>query len=275
MKHARTAETTTSATAGLQTDAPVRLRSPEADGSTIVDVLADLEGLHALLPATGSREAPADDGEVRFRIRLASNEGQRSTASYLIRKMYGWRGYAPSSPDATKPAPTGITLVASDAERALATISIGFDSARGLVVEQLYPDEIRALRAQSARLCEFTRLAVDGADRSREVLAMLFHVAYMYARRLHHCTDIVIEVNPRHARFYERMLGFTPLGPERLCPRVGAPAVLLRLQLQHAEEQIARFGGHRKSDAVTRSLYPCFFSPEEENGIVGRLLTIG
>lgn len=275
MMHARTANTAANTNTDLQAGGPLLPRRAGADDSTIVDVREDPAGLHALLPAGSCREAPADSGEVRFRIRLASNEGQRSSASYLISKMYGWRGYAPSSPDATKTASAGITLVASDAERALATISIGFDSARGLVVEQLYPHEIRALREESARLCEFTKLAVDGADRSREVLAMLFHVAYMYARRLNRCTDIVIEVNPRHVRFYERMLGFAPSGPERLCPRVGAPAVLMRLQLQHAEEQIARFGGGRKSDCTTRTLYPYFFSPEEENGIVGRLLTLG
>ena len=69
---------------------------------------------------------------------------------------------------------------------------------------------------------------------------MMFHIAYMYARRLHRCTDILIEVNPRHVRFYRSMLGFEVLGPERTCPRVNAPAVLLRLRLDHAQEQLAR-----------------------------------
>ena len=39
---------------------------------------------------------------------------------------------------------------------------------------------------------------------------------------------VVIEVNPRHVRYYERMLGFEVIGPERMNPRVEAPAVLLR-----------------------------------------------
>ena len=37
---------------------------------------------------------------------------------------------------------------------------------------------------------------------------MLFHIAYIFARRMHDRTDLLIEVNPRHVRFYERMLGF-------------------------------------------------------------------
>jgi hypothetical protein len=44
--------------------------------------------------------------------------------------------------------------------------------------------------------------------RSKTSLANLFHLAVIYARDIHHCTDIIIEVNPRHRRFYERMLGF-------------------------------------------------------------------
>ncbi len=270
MPHAQTIQPDPSAESRAGGDLRFRCRTEDVDDATIVHVQETLEGLRALLPdeavdATGN-------AETRFRIRLASNAGQRSTASYLIQKMYGWRGYSASTPGA---AVRGITLVASDAERALATISIGFDSQQGLVVEQLYPDEIAQLRREGASLCEFTKLAVDGAERSREVLAMIFHIAYMYSRRLNRCTDLVIEVNPRHVRFYERMLGFVPVGPERLCPRVGAPAVLMRLRLEHAQEQIWLFGGRRESGVSTRTLYPHFFSVEEENGIVARLLTLG
>ncbi|HPU54622.1 MAG TPA: long-chain N-acyl amino acid synthase [Burkholderiaceae bacterium] len=210
---------------------------------------------------------------VRFKIRLANEEGARSDASYLIHKMYSWRGYAASGP---KAAPNRVTLVASDAERALATISIGFDSPDGLVVDDLYKTEVDALRDEGAVICEFTKLAVDRDQQSKELLAMMFHIAYMYARRMQQCTDLLIEVNPRHVRFYQRMLGFRQLGPERSCPRVGgAPAVLLWLRLRHAHEQIEIYGGHKDKYAEARSLYPFFFAPGEEDGIVGRLKAIG
>ena len=89
-------------------------------------------------------------------------------------------------------------------------------------------------------------------------------------------TDLLIEVNPRHVRFYQRMLGFRQLGPERACPRVGgAPAVLLWLRLKHAHEQIELYGGHQDKYAEARSLYPFFFAPQEEDGIVGRLTPAG
>jgi hypothetical protein len=91
----------------------------------------------------------------------------------------------------------------------------------------------------------------------------------MYAYRLNHADDIVIEVNPRHVAYYKRMLGFTQAGAQRMCERVSAPAVLLHLPCSYAAEQIARHGGHQTSEG--RSLYPYFFSTKEEEGLCGRL----
>ena len=106
------------------------------------------------------------------------------------------------------------------------------------------------------------------------VLAAIFHIAYIYAYRIRQCSDLVIEVNPRHVRFYEAMLGFVKYGDQRMDPRVSAPAVLLRLALAHAETEIARYGGHAELADQVRGLYPLFFSPEEERGIEGRLRTL-
>lgn len=244
------------------------------DRDLIVSVSGGDDGLHAVLPDLPRPPNPAPSAEppVRFKIRLANTEGRRNSASYLIQKRYAWRGYAASGPGASS---NRITLVASDVDQTLATITVGFDSPEGLMVEDLYRDKIDQLRSGGARVCEFTKLAVERNDQSKEVLAMMFHIAYMYARRLYQCTDLLIEVNPRHVRFYDRMLGFQVLGPERMCGRVGAPAVLLWLRLQHADLQIARYGGHKELAGAVRSLYPFFFSPEEEMGIVQRLKAIG
>ncbi len=250
------------------------------DPDTILSVAGYGQALRAWIPTVGSPQhrtaTPIENVQphepVRFRIRLANTEGRRSSASYLVEKMYSWRGYTVGNPPR---AHDRITLVASDDEHALATITVGFDHGARLAAEELYPQTVEQLRAQGARLCEFTRLAVDNDQQSREVLAMIFHIAYMYASRLNDRTDVLIEVNPRHVRFYRAMLGFEVAGEQRICPRVDAPAVLLRLKLRYAQEQIARYGGHRELSASMRSLYPLGFSPEEENGIVARLRELG
>jgi N-acyl amino acid synthase FeeM len=207
--------------------------------------------------------------EKLFKIRLADSEGHRSAASYLVKRRYAWRGYEVDGVDTQ---PNRITLSACDQdETVVATISVGLDSGAGLFVDALYRDEVDRVRAEDRRVCEFTKLAIDGSVQSKPVLAALFHIAFVYARRLKRCTDLFIEVNPRHVLFYRHMLGFEAWGTTRFDRRVDAPAVLLRLDLSHAERQIAEFGGHPEVASQKRSLYPYFFSPREESDVVHRL----
>ena len=197
------------------------------------------------------------------------NEGHLHSASFLVQRRYSWRGYQislPSSRHANR-----ITLSAYDRDDIVATISIGLDSRNGLFVDGLFARELKSLRAPHRRVCEFTRLAIDESLKSKPVIAALFHSAYIYARRIRSCTDLLVEVNPRHVRFYERMLGFRALGPIRDDPRVQAPAALLHLDLGHAEAEISKYGGKVDQAASIRSLYPFFFSPSDEARIELRL----
>ena len=124
--------------------------------------------------------------------------------------------------------------------------------------------------ARRVALCEFTKLAVDNMVRSKAVLAAIFHIAYIYGHRMRRCTDVIIEVNPRHVRFYRTMLGFTTrrgtYGSSRQCSRVIATAATFACQ-----GEIARLGGHAELANQIRLLYPYFFSAQEEQGIEGRL----
>jgi len=112
---------------------------------------------------------------------------------------------------------------------------------------------------------------VDEAARSPAILGAVFHGACMYAIEVHRCNDVLIEVNPRHVRFYERMLGFAQAAEERLDPEVNAPAVLMRLDLRHCADEIERLGGRRLRDRRERSFYPHFFSPQKAAEVVDRL----
>ena len=208
-----------------------------------------------------------DEFDNRFRIRVASKDRQRSRASSLIERRYAWRGYSTSPLEGHTSGQ--VTLCASVDDATVATITATLDSPKGLYVSRLYPDEVRQLQAQGRKLCEFTRLAVDETVRSQAILGGIFHVACIYVINLHRCTDVLIEVNPRHARFYQHMLGFERAGDERYDPAVGAPAVLLRLDLAHSAREIARLAGQRHRRE--RSFYPYFFGPEDAAEIVGRL----
>lgn len=210
----------------------------------------------------------ADEDDNPFKIRVVG-QATRRVASSLLQRRYAWRGYASSPLECST---TGrMTFAAHVEDSTVATITAGLDATEGLYVAGLYPDEVQALRDEGRKLCEFTKLAVDESIRSHAVLGAIFHVACMYVINIHRCTDVLIEVNPRHVRFYQRMLGFKRVGGERLDPNVNAPAVLLRLDLAHCAAEIARLGGRRHSRESERSFYPFFFGPEQAEKIVGRL----
>lgn len=210
------------------------------------------------------------DGGRHFTIRAADSSGERSSANVLIDKMYATRGYLTTPLPDEAPAHL-ITLVASDHDATIGTLTIGFDGAKGLLADELFTQEVQALRDAGKQVCEFTKLAMDSVVRSKRVLATLFNVAYLYAYRIKGVHCLLIEVNPRHTRYYEAMLGFKAIGPKRLNRRVDAPAVLLSLDLAHACEQVRRYGGRPECADTERSLYPYSFSPREEAGILSRL----
>lgn len=206
-----------------------------------------------------------------FQIRLADNQGRRSQVSMLIDRMYSWRGYKWDAAQGQHHDPNQITLQAGSQGEVFGTLTLRLDSPAGLLADGLYRREIDAYRERGCKVCELSRLAVDPDHGSKEVLASLFHLAYIYGRLLHRVTDVFIEVNPRHVLFYQRMLGFRQVGKEKLCERVDAPAVLLHLELDHVDRQIDRYAGHKTDNR--RSLYPYFFSKVEEEGLARRVLS--
>lgn len=246
-------------------------QSGQRNDDTIIEIGRSAK-LRALSLDVGDGTGPEAVETSGFKIRLANTEGRRSKASFLIKRQFAWRGYQIGAASLAEVPANRITLAAfSNDEQPVATITVGVDSPAGLAVEAVYPREVQALREAGKRLGEFTKLAVDSMVKSRSVLAAIFHIAYIYAYRIRNCTDLVIEVNPRHVRFYEGMLGFTRYGEQRLDPRVNAPAVLLLLDLAYGEGQIAKYGGRAELADEVRALYPLFFSPVEEQGIEGRL----
>jgi len=212
------------------------------------------------------------DAHKTFRIRCANTEGHRSSVSMLIDKMYAWRQYQSSYQLGHDP--NRIVLMILDHNHPVATATLGLDSEIGLLADELYKDEADRLRNEGRRLCEMTKLAVDHVVRSKRVLASLFHISLIYGYHLHGRTDCLIEINPRHVRFYKAMLGFEELGEMKMCPRVNALARLLRLDVDRVESKIAVLGGHGEGVPGERSLFPYFFSKAEEEGILRRLKTI-
>lgn len=206
--------------------------------------------------------------ERNFQIRMVSSEDCRSDASSLIHRMYATRGYTVSNP--LPEHEHRFTMTISENDQVLGTITMGMDSQSGILADEIFKDEIDQSRRQGRKVCELTKLAFDPSVRSKVALASLFHMVLIYVRRVQGVRDVFIEVNPRHRRFYERMLGFKARGPKKMNPRVNAPAYLLCVDTDYVEEQVRRVGGTSAHEDAEKTLYPYFFCPisEQQNKVI-------
>jgi hypothetical protein len=211
----------------------------------------------------------------RIATHVAHTDHHHFATDQLIKERYEWRGYQ-SVASAAPRSSVNIhgrkkTFLAASGTEPLGTISIMLDSEAGLAADGLFKKEIDHFRKLGCRVCEMGRLAISPTDDSREVVATLFNIAYIYTRVLNQASDTFIEVNPRHVNYYRRLLGFEVAAEERHCSRVDAPAILLRLDLAHADRQIEKLAtGNRPSSGKTgsRSLYSSFLTKQEEARVI-------
>lgn len=209
-------------------------------------------------------------GEQQFKIRLAHTDASRSAATMLVQQRYAWRGYKAGE---IKKQPNRITLVAYFADQVVGSLNIGYDSPEGLSADERYKEEIDALRAQGLNIGEITKLAIDENAGNKQVLAGMINIAYLYGL-IHGVTDAVIEVTPRHKPFYQRMLDFRQIAGERFYTASNTNVVLMHIKIAHIGERIEAVGG-KGSGSGDRSIYPYFFHPDDQRGMMERLKSGG
>lgn len=201
-----------------------------------------------------SLRAPDDHGFGDYDIRLARTTAQHGAISSLVRRMYSWRGYSLQRSAYLPGDPNRMSLAVWQDKEALATLTIGRDSPAGLLADGLYAEELDGLRHPGRVVCEVTRLAVHPDFSCPDMLNALFHTALLYGKAAYRASDAVIEVNPRHVRFYKNRFGFRQIGKLRQCPRVDAPAVLLHQTLDSLKVQGAGLDFLREERTITLPL---------------------
>lgn len=182
------------------------------------------------------------EGAENFDLSVARSRDDLRAADELVQRQYAARGYfadtehAAASPRSLNRASV---ILARRGGTAVGTVSVGIDSPTGLHVDEINGEFVDPLRAKGHRLGEVVRLAVSHQHEtdSRKTLAALFNAAHgvMVSNRLH---DVFIEVNPRHVGFYRRALCFKVAGEEKVCPRVNAPSVLLKMTVDDLTRKI-------------------------------------
>jgi len=209
-------------------------------------------------------------------VRMARDHATRERIYRLAYEVYRRKEYVPECSQRRYTAaydarPETAAFLAEDASgQECGTVSLVFDGQERLPSDEIFGVELCALRDSGRRLAEVARLALASENAaSKQVLLALFNYIYVYARRVRNCTDFVIEVNPRHVRYYQHLLRFEVLGDARPCPRVqGAPAVLLRLDLDLPAREARRF---RTGSEDSRSMYVHYLPEARYQAIAAEL----
>jgi N-acyl amino acid synthase FeeM len=214
-----------------------------------------------------------------YRLRAASDLATRRAAYRLIYRLYLEKEYAAPHPSRMwlslfDALPETTTLVVEHGEEVIGALTVVFDSPLGLPADKLYKPELDAMRRAGRKPAEIVSLGVaPGAEQGTEILVQLFNAVYLLARKLRGTTDFINTVNPRHSGFYRRTMLFKKAGPARDYDKVGgAPAVLLRLDLDVPEEQIRlEHGPAETRPPKSRTLFKMFYAPEREERVTRKL----
>jgi hypothetical protein len=177
-------------------------------------------------------------------IKIAENITEHRQAFSLVYQEYVQSGYIPN------PIPNGevfsvfnllpetAVFVVKSYQTVISTLSQFYDSKLfGLPMDSIYRDELSELRKKGRRIAEIGALATKGDYRWQNLFMYLCQIMYWFAR-YQRVDDLCITVNPKHVRFYKTIFLFEEFGPEKEYPKVAAPAVLLRLNMHRAENDI-------------------------------------
>ncbi len=195
------------------------------------------------IPSVQASQRRKDNNTSGLRTFVAVSPKHRDAAERLVRKRYESKGYKFYSEASDFDSPVAedqhVTLLADVGGKALGTVTIRVaDAAQGLLAQHSYESEIEGMRIQGHAIGEVVKLAVEEGADWKMVLNALLQATYLVAHRFLALTDLIIEVNPRHVRFYKQVFGFVVASAECICERVGAPSVLLRLELEEFSRRL-------------------------------------
>ena len=201
-------------------------------------------GLMQIAKEDSSKTIPAADPDGELICKIASSMADFDSAFQLVYQKYLSRGLIEPNPFARRVVPyhlksTTTTFIAYRGGTAVCTTTLIGDSEDGLPLEALYPAEIERKRMAGLRLAEVSCLAGcgSGSDRNFHRLFMkLMRILGQHAERFG-IDQLVVAVHPRHARYYERTMGFQQFGSEvRYESLQDAPAVGIALDFGHGKK---------------------------------------
>lgn len=177
-------------------------------------------------------------------IKPAEHLYEYRQAFKLVHDEYADSGYITPSPDHPfhysiySFLPETRVFIFQSHRKVLATLTQVFDSSGfGLPMDCLYERELDGLRQKNRLVTEISALATARPFRMRNLTVHLWRATLKHSRA-NSIDDICIMVNPKHVRFYTKILLFEQFGPLLFYDKVQAQAVPLRVDVNRIEERL-------------------------------------
>ena len=199
--------------------------------------------MRAFLPSSGPRVAPTPTA-APIHYKIAENQRERAAAYRLCHEAYVRAGLMLPNRSQMRILPhhllaTSVVFIGVQDDEVISTVSLIGDGQLGLPMECAYGGEVAELRSPSRWLGEISSLASDPRQPrcQLDLLCNLTRLMAQYAQR-HGLEHLLAAVHPKHARFYQRFLGFERLGDPKPYPAARhRPSVALVLDLPGLEQQ--------------------------------------
>jgi hypothetical protein len=201
------------------------------------------------LVATVHRESRWTRSSKRSSLRfgVARESAVLDGAFRLVHDQYVWRGFMNAASrsgrriDLRHALPSTRVFVAQHGARVVGTASVFQDSALGLPMDEVFGDQLSAMRAAGRRVAEVSALAMDGDRRGYglPVLLRLLRVVLLYASSVARLDDLCLVVRPQHASFYQQIRSCRVMGEPRSYAKVNLEtAVALHIDLHEVRAMI-------------------------------------
>jgi hypothetical protein len=178
---------------------------------------------------------------------IARETAVRDEAFRLVHEQYMWRGFMTAAHASGRRVnlrhalPTTRMFVAQDGTRVVGTATVFQDSPLGLPMDEVFADQLAAMRQRGRRIAEVSALAMDGDRRAYGLPALMqmLRLVLVYAASVAHLDDLCLVVRPQHAQFYKQLGACRVMGEPRDYDKVNLPgAVALHIDLHEMRAMI-------------------------------------
>jgi hypothetical protein len=180
--------------------------------------------------------------EIRYKI--AGNYEQRSAAFNLVYRNYLRKGLIDQNEQQLRVTPyhllaTTNTFIAEYRGDVICTVSLIGDGELGLPMESIYGDAVMGARRQGLYVGEVSCLALEDMP-FKCFLPIFVKLTRLMAQhcRTYGMDQFLIVIHPKHAKFYQRFMGFERIGALTTYPTVrDAPAVACCLDFARIDRE--------------------------------------